>query len=87
MFWDVIDLACMLGELLSATGHTGRGFLKSFHCVNSWNVCLQLLLVLEILYDKVGVNYVRKFCCNTVSGKRWKKLVESFIGHKNLGDN
>lgn len=23
--------------------------------MNSWNVCLQLLLVLEILYDKVGV--------------------------------
>lgn len=60
MFWNVIDLGCMLGELLSATGHTYRGFLKTFGCVNSWNVCLQLLLVLEILYDKVGVNYVRK---------------------------
>lgn len=53
MFWDVVDLACMLGELLSAIGHTDRGFLKTFGCVNSGNVCLQLLLVLEILYDKV----------------------------------
>lgn len=85
MFWNVIDLECMLGELLSATGHTNRSFLKTFGCVNSWNVCLQLLLVLEILYDKVDVNYVRKLCCNT--GKRWEKVVENFIGHRNLEDN